>query len=197
MHLNGSHCGDLIEETAAALNEEAVTLMLLTVQKGNVELSVKLAWRCVHRLVTFEVVQVVRECLFAFPYIWSFDSKLYDLSDLDLYDLSDYDLSDLDLSKSFLPIMKHILSLHTIQNLIINKSSHLHVMLAVTLILKHATLLRTSKLSKAALINVELDYQRANVDESIQQYFTECAAELSVEQFAGFVMCTDIMSSQS
>ena len=45
MHINGSHCGDLIEKTAAALNEDAVMLMLVAVQRNNVELSVKLAWR--------------------------------------------------------------------------------------------------------------------------------------------------------
>jgi hypothetical protein len=45
MHVNGSHCGDLVEKTAAALNEEAIVLMLLAVQRGNVELSVKLAWK--------------------------------------------------------------------------------------------------------------------------------------------------------
>ena len=45
MHINGSHCGDLVEKTAAALNGEAVMLMLLAVQRGNVELSVKVAWR--------------------------------------------------------------------------------------------------------------------------------------------------------
>jgi hypothetical protein len=45
MHMNGSHCGDLIEKTAAALNEDAVMLMLLAVQRNNVELSVKFAWR--------------------------------------------------------------------------------------------------------------------------------------------------------
>ena len=41
--MDGSHCGNLIEKTAAALNEKAV-MMLLAVQRGNVELSVKLAW---------------------------------------------------------------------------------------------------------------------------------------------------------
>ena len=45
MNRNGSNCGNLIEKTAAALNEEAVMLMLLAVQRGNVELGVKLAWR--------------------------------------------------------------------------------------------------------------------------------------------------------
>ena len=44
MHMNGSHCGNLVEKTAVALNEEAFMLMLLAVQRGNVELSVKVAW---------------------------------------------------------------------------------------------------------------------------------------------------------
>jgi hypothetical protein len=64
---------------------------------------------------------------------------------------------------------------------------------AVTLILKHATLLRTTSCpTEAALANVELSYQKANMDESIQQYLTACASELSVEQFTGFIMGTDI-----
>jgi hypothetical protein len=43
MHKDGSHCGDLIEKTAGAL-DDAVLLMLVAVQRNNVELSVKLAW---------------------------------------------------------------------------------------------------------------------------------------------------------
>ena len=43
--MSGSHCDDLVEKTGTALNEEVVMLMLLAVQKGNVELSVKTAWR--------------------------------------------------------------------------------------------------------------------------------------------------------
>jgi len=70
-------------------------------------------------------------------------------------------------------------------------------MLAVTLILKHATLLQSSNLPKAALSNVELNYQKANIDQPIQQYLTTCTSELSVQQFAGFIMSTDIMTSQS
>jgi hypothetical protein len=45
MHINGSHCGDPVEKTAAALNDDALMLMLLVVQRNNVELNVKLAWR--------------------------------------------------------------------------------------------------------------------------------------------------------
>ena len=38
-----SRCDELIEKTAEALNEKVVASMLLAVQKGNLELSVKTA----------------------------------------------------------------------------------------------------------------------------------------------------------
>ena len=63
---------------------------------------------------------------------------------------------------------------------------------AVTLILKHATLLQTSNLPEAALTNVDLDYRRANIDGLIQQYLIECASYVSVEQFSSFIMSTEI-----
>ena len=43
MHTKNSCCNSLVEETAIALNEETVLLMLLAVQKNNLELSVKTA----------------------------------------------------------------------------------------------------------------------------------------------------------
>ena len=43
MHRQNGHCDDLIEKTAAALNEDAVALMLLAVQNDSLKLSVKVA----------------------------------------------------------------------------------------------------------------------------------------------------------
>ena len=43
MQRQNGHCGDLVVKTAAALDEDAVALMLLAVQNGNLELSVKVA----------------------------------------------------------------------------------------------------------------------------------------------------------
>ena len=63
---------------------------------------------------------------------------------------------------------------------------------AVTLILKHATLLWTSMSPKSALTKADQKYQKANVDVTILQHLTACAAEQSVEQFVGFIMSTDI-----
>ena len=41
--MNESRSDDLVEQTAGALNEDVVALMLLAVQRGNLELSVKTA----------------------------------------------------------------------------------------------------------------------------------------------------------
>ena len=43
MHKPNGHCDNLIEETAGALNDEVIALMLVAVQRGNVEFSVKMA----------------------------------------------------------------------------------------------------------------------------------------------------------
>jgi len=193
MHVKGGQCGELVEKTAAALNEDVVMLMLLSVQKGNVELSVKTAWQRVHRLVTFEVECVIQECLFAFPYIWLWG---YELSE-SLSKRSEMSPPSSPFSSSSFyelkPMTKCIRALHTIQNLIIHKSDHLQLIFAVTLILKHATLLRVSNSPASALSYAELGYQKANIDAVIQEYLRKSGPEHSVEEFAGFIMGTDIV----
>ncbi|KAN0135435.1 hypothetical protein V8E53_006714 [Lactarius tabidus] len=72
MHMQNRGCDDLIETTAAALNEDVVTLMLLAVQRGNLQLGVKSALNRV--CAGFEakcVEDIIRECLYSFPYIWA------------------------------------------------------------------------------------------------------------------------------
>ena len=43
MHMQKSRCDDLIEKTAAALNQDIIALMLLAVQRDNLQLSAKTA----------------------------------------------------------------------------------------------------------------------------------------------------------
>ena len=43
--MKNSRCNSLVEKTAVALNEDTVLLMLLAVQKNDLELSVKTALR--------------------------------------------------------------------------------------------------------------------------------------------------------
>ncbi|KAH9054680.1 hypothetical protein EDB87DRAFT_1834670 [Lactarius vividus] len=70
MHKQNMGCDWLIEMTAAALNDDIVRLMLLAVQMGNLELSVKGALARVHFCTGMDIRHIVRECLFPFPYIW-------------------------------------------------------------------------------------------------------------------------------
>jgi hypothetical protein len=63
---------------------------------------------------------------------------------------------------------------------------------AVTLIFKHATHLRLSNKPESALTYAELGYQKANVDVTIQQHLITHGLKHSVEQFADFIMNTDI-----
>jgi len=139
----------------------------------------------VHHLITSEVEDVIQKCLFVFPFIW-----LYEY-DNDFYYEYKYESDDEEYELE--PMAKHIMALHTIQNLIIHKFSHLHLIIAVTLILKHATLLQHSNSPKLALTNADLIYQKANIDVAIQQHLIAHASEYSVEQFAGFIMSTDIV----
>ncbi|KAH9171506.1 hypothetical protein EDB89DRAFT_2096926 [Lactarius sanguifluus] len=73
MHIQNRRCDDLIEKTTTALNDDTVAVMLLVVQKSNLNLSVKTALNRVLSGAGFKVdgaERMVRECLFAFPFIW-------------------------------------------------------------------------------------------------------------------------------
>ena len=62
----------------------------------------------------------------------------------------------------------------------------------VLIILKHATFLQLSKPSQLALIQADLDYQKANIDSKIQEHLNASSLEVSIEKFAAFVMATNI-----
>ena len=64
---------------------------------------------------------------------------------------------------------------------------------AVVIILKHATLLWLSNIPPGlALIRAELEYQEANTNSKIHEHLMVSSQELSIEQFADFIMATDI-----
>jgi len=195
MHMQNSRCDNLIEKTAMALNNDVVALMLLVVQRDNLQLSVKAALNSALSYTGPEVNHIVRQCLFQFPYLWlvSDDSDL-DHSDLDLHSsfnlLSSNSNFDNDSDSDWFTMK--IMSLPSIQTLTISSHHHHHLILAVILILKQATFLRLSKLTReAALTRAHLDYQEANIDLKIQLLMAS-SQEHSVALFAGFIMATDI-----
>jgi len=77
MQNHGQRCAGLIEMTANALSGGAVALMLLAIQRDNLELSVKQAVRWTHH--DFEQVYgstetVIKKCVMAFPLLWYWES---------------------------------------------------------------------------------------------------------------------------
>ncbi|KAI9438898.1 hypothetical protein H4582DRAFT_100863 [Lactarius indigo] len=70
MHKQSMGCDKLIETTAAALNDDIVGLMLLAVQRGNLEFGVKAALKRVRSHNSTKVEDIIQECLWAFPRIW-------------------------------------------------------------------------------------------------------------------------------
>jgi len=91
----------------------------------------------------------------------------------------------------------YVKSLPAIQKLILNGLSHHHLIIAIILILKHAMLLRSSNESQSALSQAGQNYQGANIDSNIQQYLKAFSPQDSVKQFAGFIMATNMVPSES
>ncbi|KAF8256907.1 hypothetical protein EI94DRAFT_1761909 [Lactarius quietus] len=93
--------------------------------------------------------------------------------------------------------LRDVKSLPAIQNLILSGPSHHHLIIVIILILKHAMFLRASNSAKLALSQAEQNYQGSNIHSKIQEYLKAFSSEDSVEQFAGFIMATDMEPSQS
>ncbi|KAF7344044.1 hypothetical protein MVEN_01693900 [Mycena venus] len=71
MEQPGKRCDNLIETTMSALNDGVVTLMLLAVQRENLQLSVRTGARwAFKRHNVGDPGRPVKECLRAFPLLW-------------------------------------------------------------------------------------------------------------------------------
>ena len=66
----------------------------------------------------------------------------------------------------------------------------MHAVLLI--IFKHATPLRLSNTRESSLNLVGLDYQKSDIDLKIQDYLKASSQEHTVEDFASFIMATDI-----
>ncbi|KAN0134552.1 hypothetical protein V8E53_007698 [Lactarius tabidus] len=227
MHKQRGHCGDLLEKTATALDKDTVALMLLAVQRGNLELNVKVALNKVYFNVK-DAKGIVQECLRSFPNLWvlahaggAFQIKQdHDLDphidvwlvgqDSDEYYTAEEDEDDKPFMmpifgslesltpgssayfKSIGIFIWNLQKLHPLTDL-----SHHYLMLAVLIILKHATFLLLSNLSsKSALTQAEKDYQAGNIGSEIQQFLSASPQNPSKEQFASFIKANDIVPSQ-
>ncbi|KAN0131281.1 hypothetical protein V8E53_010985 [Lactarius tabidus] len=98
-------------------------------------------------------------------------------------------------SSLVLQTTEDVMLLPAIQNLVKKSLDSHHLMIAVLIILKHATFLRLSNNQKSALSQANLDYKKANIDLAIQQHLLVYSPKDSVEQCVGFIMATDIVPS--
>ncbi|KAF8267461.1 hypothetical protein EI94DRAFT_1730396 [Lactarius quietus] len=213
MHMKDSRCDCLVEETAAALNEDTVVLMLLAVQMGNIELSVKTALSHVHRVAKSEVKSVIQKCIIPFPYIWAKCEWLWCLTGCHglvwipvwtwtalnrTLGVVRFEVQFLNFpGVSLLYKTMQVKSLPAIQNIINNDASQHHLIIVIILILKHATFLWPSNKLQLALSQAGQNYQEANMDSKIQEYLKAFSSEDTVEIYAGFIMATDMVPSQS
>jgi len=204
MHKLDGCCKSLIEETAGALNDDVVILMLFAVQRSNVGLSVKMAITRVRAYFEDldeekDMMEIVKMCLIPFPYIWYY----YDLSDSDDFDLhlhhddddllSDFssflsDFDDLD-DDDFEPSVKHIMAMPIIKNFSGASDMRFFLIIAIITLFKHASTLRPSGFSsKSALAQAELDYQKFDIHSQAALYFTAPLQQYSVPQLVDFIM---------
>jgi len=94
MHKHGQPCAGLIELTANALSSNVVAIMLLAVQKDNLELNIKQAITWVYPAIRWRgnTKAVIRNCLLAFPSLWFYDSR--EEEEPDEFELLERELSE-------------------------------------------------------------------------------------------------------
>ncbi|KDR68943.1 hypothetical protein GALMADRAFT_160725 [Galerina marginata CBS 339.88] len=181
MHKPDGCCKNLIEETAGALNDDVVTLMLVAVQRGNLELSIAVAVKSACPNFVFEtedMKDIVEKCLTPFPYIWTVKAHT-----------SFFKIFVDSVCSSFFRNLwvTYIMSMKVIQQFF-SANTRCHLMIATLIILRHATILRPSGFSaKSALAQAELDYQKLNISIKITQHFTASPQEYSVQNFVDFI----------
>jgi len=208
MHKSDGRCRSLIEETAGALGADVVTLMLLAVQRSNVELSVKVAMTRVHPNFEDEgkdMAKIVKMCLFPFPYIWVFNFGGFGGGDLGGFDLKFEEKFGDEEEEFFSPSpafqglglgggeIKHIMSMPVIKNLSTTSNNKFFLIIAIITLLKHATILCPSGLSsKSALTQAGLDCQKFDIHSKAALYFTAPLHQYSVQQLVDFIMSAHI-----
>ena len=69
---------------------------------------------------------------------------------------------------------------------------YLTFVIAIILLLKHATLLLSGIPSRSVLTHADQHYQGANMDLKIQEHLAASSQKLSVEQLASFIVANDI-----
>jgi len=168
----GKHCTELLEMTERALDDGVVAVMLLAVQTGNLELSINAGVRraCTQvRAGEQDKQKIIAQCMGVFPYLWSYNLDLplhppHPPDDL----VVNHHLDHLHHPQTFLGLL---LSFVEKAKFSLEYNDLHHVILAVILVLEHATLLHLSGTNyNSALEEAQSQYMQFSHAASASQF---------------------------
>lgn len=201
MHKVGEGCLRLIGMTADALDHRVLTLMLLAVQRGNVEMSIRVAVKRACDILHGggqDVRKIVQKCMEPFPYIWlwnyddDYDDDDHDDDDyyldfnLDLRDFEDfyfdYYFKDDDVVKTLDLLML------CIEHAALHENNY-HIMIMIILILEHATLLCFLGVHPLdALHQGHQQYMLCSTHVAVAKQFTAPFEESAIQEVVDFIL---------
>jgi len=211
MHKHGQRCADLIEMTANALVGGAVALILLAIQKNNLELNINRAVKWAHSAFQTgneSTERVIKSCVLAFPSLWypEYESRdkspwdeevlgfnenyewYYESGELD--DENDNSFFRQSSFKGFTNALVSKLSSFLANTGPSDDNPH-HKLIVMILILEHTCLLFASQPKPAkdeALDRAYSRYCASTVHNELTNKFSAPPKEYSILQFTEFVL---------
>jgi len=192
MHKNGQQCTDLVTLTANSLSGGVVTLMLVAVQKDNLEVSLNYAIK--QTKDKFEEGQwsteaVIKQCLAAFPWIWYFDQELKELEEfvVEEQELQQQKVEEQQLKKISSKLQSFVSKWHLS---ISNKKAH-HSMIVTIIILEYACRIRASSPDSTcgkALDKAYSRYKQSGTHKVVKKQFPGSPNQYSIQQFTVFIL---------
>jgi len=218
MQKHGQQCLGLIEMTANALSDSAVALMLVAVQRDNLELSIKQAVRRCHHVfeqqkgssVIKKIIRwthrdvgqgdgsteaIIKICILSFPSLWYWLDE--ELEDEELFDEESLFLRLLFLEREFSSDAKILLSkLQSFNSnlppsLCISRDNTHHTMIVAILILDRVSILYVSPSQPtlmAALDQACLECRSSDTHNAVKEQYSLPPKEYSILQFTEFVL---------
>jgi len=217
MNKPGQRCTELISKTASSLSSNVVRLMLLAVQKDNLELNINYAVKWVHS--AFErgsgnTETVIKLCVLAFPPIWNYGGESEELSKKEKRGRElrarfgfKYHRTDEEEDKTAERLMKEdsefkeiFSNLHlfladppflTTSDDIDDTHHGHHLLIAITIILEHACVIFASHLDQLredALDRAYSRYGSSDLHIAVRNQFSAPPMQYSALQFIEFVL---------
>jgi len=178
MHKDGQQCTDLIKLTADSLSGGVVALMLIAVQKDNLELSITFAisWTkdSLERLESTEAV--IKQCLVPFPWMWLNLLRRFERED------------GTSLPKKVLSKLQSFVSE---QHLSISNQNAYHTMIVTIIILDYACRFRASSpgsTHEEAIDEAYSRYKQSGTHEAIKAQFPGSPDQYYIPQLTEFVL---------